>query len=118
MIAKSFPISTSDHTPAYSNMAFQLLSYAVEGITGKKFSTLVDKNLIQALNLTRTFLAPPTNDTNAVVLDAWEWDFGEEAPYVITYPLSRCTSYSIPPVLPPLTHTPHAFYPSPQESNN
>ncbi|KAH6853256.1 beta-lactamase/transpeptidase-like protein [Chaetomium sp. MPI-CAGE-AT-0009] len=80
MISKSFPISPSDHTPAYSNMAFQLLSYAVEEITGKKFSTLVDKNLIKALNLTRTFLAPPTNDTNAVVVEAWDWDFGEEAP--------------------------------------
>ncbi|KAK3299865.1 beta-lactamase/transpeptidase-like protein [Chaetomium fimeti] len=80
MISKSFPIAPSDHTPAYSNMAFQLLSYAVEGITGKKFSTLVDKNLIQALNLTRTFLSPPINDTNAVVLEAWDWDFGEEAP--------------------------------------
>jgi CubicO group peptidase (beta-lactamase class C family) len=87
-------------------MAFQLLSYAVEEITGKKFSTLVDKNLIQALNLTRTFLAPPVNDTNAVVLDAWEWDFGEEAPYVlIFYP----APYHIPS--PGLHHPlPNAYY--------
>ncbi|KAK4040945.1 beta-lactamase/transpeptidase-like protein [Parachaetomium inaequale] len=78
-ISRSFPIAPSYHTPAYSNVAFQLLSYAVEAITGTKFAALVDKNLLQPLNLARTFLTKP-NDTDAFVASGWDWDFGDEAP--------------------------------------
>lgn len=61
-------------------MAFQVLGYAVEKITKKKFASLVDKNLVKRLKLTRTFLTKPTNDSNALILDGWDTDFGEEAP--------------------------------------
>ena len=81
MISRSYPISPSYHTPVYSNMAFQLLAYAVEKITGKAFSSLVEKNLLKPLKLTRTFLTKP-NDTNAILVDGWDTEFGEEAPYV------------------------------------
>ena len=61
-------------------MAFQLLGYAVEKISGKKFPDLVNKNLLKPLKLTRTFLAQPVNDSNALVGDGWDLDFGDEAP--------------------------------------
>ncbi len=79
-IARTYPISPTHHTPAYSNMAFQLLAYAVEKITNKKFTTLVDKQLLKPLKLTHTFLTKPTNASNALVLDGWDLDFGEESP--------------------------------------
>ncbi len=59
-------------------MAFQLLSYAVEKISGKRFTTVLEKNLIKPLKLTRTFLHPPVNDTNSVIFDAY--DLGDAAP--------------------------------------
>ncbi|KAK4244931.1 beta-lactamase/transpeptidase-like protein [Corynascus novoguineensis] len=80
LLSRPFPVSASSHTPVYSNMAFQVLSYAVETIARKKFSKLVHKNILKPLKLTRTFLANSINDTNHVVGEAWDWDFGEEAP--------------------------------------
>ncbi|KAK4224645.1 beta-lactamase-like protein sdnR [Podospora fimiseda] len=64
----------------YSNVAFQLLAYAVENITGEFFSSIVESELLTPLNLTRTFLTQPTNDTNAVIVDGWDLDIGEEGP--------------------------------------
>lgn len=82
MISKTFPTSHTFHTPAYSNLAFQLLSYAVEKITQQKFSDLVTERLIKPLDLTRTFVTLPSDETDALKLDEWDWDLGEEAPYV------------------------------------
>ncbi|KAK4143931.1 beta-lactamase/transpeptidase-like protein [Dichotomopilus funicola] len=80
LISKTFPTSHTFHTPAYSNLAFQLLSYAVEEIAQQKFPDLVAERLINPLNLTRTFVTLPADDTDAVKLDEWNWDLGEEAP--------------------------------------
>ncbi|GAB1318372.1 Penicillin-binding protein 4 [Madurella fahalii] len=77
---RSYPISPSYHTPAYSNMAFQLLGYAAENITGKPFAHLVEERLLKPLNLSRTFLSAPLNDSNAVVVDGWTLELGDEAP--------------------------------------
>lgn len=61
-------------------MAFQILSYAIESITRESFPDLVTSQLIKPLNLKRTFLTNPGNDTNAVIYDGWDLDFGDEAP--------------------------------------
>ncbi|RYP25167.1 hypothetical protein DL765_000048 [Monosporascus sp. GIB2] len=79
-ITRGFPISPSYYTPAYSNMAFQLLGYAVEKITGKAFPALVEEKMLNSLKLSRTFLTHPKNDSNALVVEGWDWDFGDEAP--------------------------------------
>ncbi|KAK4129716.1 beta-lactamase/transpeptidase-like protein [Parathielavia appendiculata] len=78
-ITRQYPIAPSDHTPAYSTMAFQLLGYAVEKIAGTRFPSLVQKKLLKPLKLNRTFLTKP-NDTKALVLDGWDTEFGDEAP--------------------------------------
>jgi len=79
-ILATHPVSAASTTPNYSNMAFQILSYAIESMTGESFPDLVTSQLIKPLNLKRTFLTNPGNDTNAVIYDGWDLDFGDEAP--------------------------------------
>ncbi|KAK4215499.1 beta-lactamase/transpeptidase-like protein [Rhypophila decipiens] len=80
LILSTYPVSAASSTPNYSNMAFQILAYAIETITQTPFPDLVRAQLIQPLNLTRTFLTNPGNDTNAVIYNGWDLDFGDEAP--------------------------------------
>lgn len=77
---QTYPLAKSYRTPNYSNMAFQLLAYAVENITGKAFPDLVVEQLIEPLDLHRTYVTYPGNDTDAVVYTGWDLDFGDEAP--------------------------------------
>ncbi|KAK4463217.1 D-alanyl-D-alanine-carboxypeptidase/endopeptidase AmpH [Cladorrhinum samala] len=74
------PVTDPYRTPIYSNMGFQLLAYAVENITGRPFPDLVRDQLLVPLNLTRTFLSNPGNDSNAVVVPGYDEDIGDEAP--------------------------------------
>ncbi|KAM7185087.1 Beta-lactamase/transpeptidase-like protein [Rhypophila sp. PSN 637] len=80
LILSTYPVSATSSTPNYSNMAFQILAYAIETITQTPFPDLVRAQLVQPLNLTRTFLTNPGNDTNAVIYNGWDLDFGDEAP--------------------------------------
>ncbi len=80
MIVKGWPVLPAHHTPIYSNMAFQVLAYAIENITRTSFSKLVHNELLKPLKLTRTFSSPPLNDRNAVVEDGWSENLGDEAP--------------------------------------
>jgi len=86
-----FPFSSSFTSPNYSNMAFQLLAYAVENITGTPFPELIKSQLIQPLNLRNTFVTMPSSNqtSNAFILPGWDYDFGDEAPYVFSYLLLR-----------------------------
>ncbi|KAK3360526.1 beta-lactamase/transpeptidase-like protein [Lasiosphaeria hispida] len=78
-----FPFTSTYNTPNYSNMAFQILAYAVENITGQPFAELVRTQLVEPLNLTRTFLTNPEQHTklsDAVITEGWDWDLGDESP--------------------------------------
>jgi CubicO group peptidase (beta-lactamase class C family) len=79
-ILQTWPVATSFRTPNYSNMAFQILGYAIENITGTPFADLVKEQLIKPLNLTRTYTTLPNNVTDAVMVDGWNDDFGDAAP--------------------------------------
>jgi CubicO group peptidase (beta-lactamase class C family) len=87
MLLTQWPFSPAYHTPNYSNMAFQLLGYAIENITGQPFPDLIRHQLIEPLNLQHTFLSKPGNQSNNpggfVVTDGWDLDFGDESPYVL-----------------------------------
>ncbi|KAJ9607217.1 hypothetical protein H2200_008289 [Cladophialophora chaetospira] len=91
------PIYLPGTTPVYSNVAYQILIYALESITGQKFSVIFEKNLVQALNLTRTALSLPKNDTLtkngiipvSVVESSWAFDAGDEDPAGSAYSTPR-----------------------------
>jgi len=86
LIQAKYPVASTYQTSAYSNMAFQLLGYAMEKATSRPFGDLVRNQLIKPLSLTRTFLSVPANDSNAVIVDGWTQDLGDAAPYVLTRP--------------------------------
>jgi CubicO group peptidase (beta-lactamase class C family) len=41
--------------PTYSSIAYQLLAYALENITGKSFPMILYKRILTPLNLTNTY---------------------------------------------------------------
>ncbi|KAI0545315.1 beta-lactamase/transpeptidase-like protein [Xylaria curta] len=70
-------------TAAYSNVAFQLLSYALETITGKPFESLLKETVIEPLGLNNTFLRAPDNARGIIPGNpdqtGWSFDLGEAA---------------------------------------
>lgn len=61
-------------------MAFQILAYAIENITGIAFPDLVTQELIKPLGLSRTYVTNPGNVSDAVKYIGWDLDFGDESP--------------------------------------
>ncbi|KZM21674.1 uncharacterized protein EKO05_0000982 [Ascochyta rabiei] len=57
-----FPSYLPWQTASYSNVGYQLLSYALENITGKNFVDILDERVIKPLGLKNTYLenAPPS----------------------------------------------------------
>ncbi|KAI1099668.1 beta-lactamase/transpeptidase-like protein [Jackrogersella minutella] len=82
-IGSFYPSLAPYHTPAYSNVAFQLLGYALETITGKTFQTLLDETVIKPLGLNNTFLRAPEDSRGIIPGDhdttGWAFDIGESA---------------------------------------
>ncbi|KAK0633908.1 beta-lactamase/transpeptidase-like protein [Immersiella caudata] len=81
-IMRTYPWALSYRTPNYSTMAFQLLAYAAENITGESFDDIVVDQLFKPLNLTRSSVPIPRNETNVVNYStaAWELDLGDLSP--------------------------------------
>lgn len=42
-------------TPAYSDISYQILGYALENIAGKPFASVLNDTVLQPLNLTNTY---------------------------------------------------------------
>ncbi|KAL7629769.1 hypothetical protein AAE478_001292 [Parahypoxylon ruwenzoriense] len=80
-IGKFYPSLAPFQTPAYSNVAFQLLGYALETITGKTFQTIVEDTVIKPLGLNHTFLRAPKDSLGIIPGDhvetGWAFDIGE-----------------------------------------
>ncbi|KAI1134798.1 beta-lactamase/transpeptidase-like protein [Hypoxylon sp. FL0543] len=80
-IENFYPSLAPFQTPAYSNVAFQLLGYALETITGETFQTLVEDTVIKPLGLNRTFLHAPEDSLGIIPGDhdetGWAFDIGE-----------------------------------------
>ena len=78
------PLHAPYQTTTYNNVAFVLLSYVAEAITGKPFMKMIEDTVIVPLNLTRTF-THPTKDEFGVIPGTiedtmWSADLGNEAP--------------------------------------
>ncbi|KAJ8110147.1 hypothetical protein ONZ43_g5951 [Nemania bipapillata] len=78
------PSFQPSHTPGYSNLGYQLLAYALEAITGKKFADMLKTDVIERLGLDHTYydqipprdlgVIPPGNEAG------WNFSLGEASP--------------------------------------
>jgi CubicO group peptidase (beta-lactamase class C family) len=57
------PVFLPGTTPSYSNAGFQIVAYALEGITGKNFEDILTNSILNPLNTNQTSLstAPSTS---------------------------------------------------------
>lgn len=84
-ILEERPVVPTWHTPIYSNIAFQILSYALENITAIPFNQSFRKGIITPLGLKDTFLQlPPTTNKSIIPYNqSWsnyDWNMRDEAP--------------------------------------
>ena len=71
-------------TPAYSNIAYQILAYALEAITGKVFEDMITDSVFYELGLSHTFYNAPDASLGIIPGTAestnWYYSLGEENP--------------------------------------
>ncbi|KAJ5717069.1 hypothetical protein N7488_002715 [Penicillium malachiteum] len=83
-LPNSHPTFPTSHSPAYSNAAFQILSYALEKITNIKFDSLFTDSIMKPLNLSRSSISAPPAQYGVIpgteASSYWSFPFGEEAP--------------------------------------
>ncbi|KAI1325563.1 hypothetical protein F5Y16DRAFT_260822 [Xylariaceae sp. FL0255] len=51
------PSFASGYTPAYSNLGYEILAYALEAITKKAFPNMIQQDIISRFNLSHTYYA-------------------------------------------------------------
>lgn len=71
-------------TPAYSDIGYVLLGYALEAMTGKPFQQSFEDKLVKPLNLSRTFYSKPDDALGVIPGDrmktTWAFNMGNESP--------------------------------------
>ncbi|RGP66569.1 beta-lactamase-like 1 [Fusarium longipes] len=80
------PITSTANTPVYSNVAFQILAYALEGMTRKSFKESFQSCLLGPLSMSRTGLEAPKSKHNAIIpeneqLSWWNVTTADGSPY-------------------------------------
>ncbi|KIX01720.1 uncharacterized protein Z518_09446 [Rhinocladiella mackenziei CBS 650.93] len=80
------PVAPTSHTPIYSNIAYQILAYAVEGMTNRTFKDSLQSSILDPLGLKRTSLEAPPKKDNVVIpegedLSWWSVTTGGASPY-------------------------------------
>ncbi|KAI1427746.1 beta-lactamase/transpeptidase-like protein [Xylaria sp. FL1777] len=78
------PSFAPSHTPAYSNLGYQLLAYALEAMTKKRFAQMLEADVLLKLGLNHTYyqqtpparlgVIPPGNE------QGWNFSLGESSP--------------------------------------
>ncbi|KAK5074778.1 hypothetical protein LTS08_005653 [Lithohypha guttulata] len=63
----SHPVYAPETLPVYSDMAYSLLAFALENITGSSFNDIFANHLIKPLNLTSTYTEAPTDLSNSII---------------------------------------------------
>jgi CubicO group peptidase (beta-lactamase class C family) len=85
------PVFGPSTTPSYSNVAFQILSYALESITGRPFATSMQSRIFDKLHLTDTSYSKPLNDSHGVIPPGdtaavgWDINLGVFTPFVYLF---------------------------------
>ncbi|RAH73667.1 serine hydrolase domain-containing protein [Aspergillus aculeatinus CBS 121060] len=81
---KRHPVVPTASAPVYSNAAFQILGYALEAMTGQSYQTLLSRDLIRPLNLTRSSYNKPADRLGVIPGDVettwWTYSLGDETP--------------------------------------
>ncbi|KAK8055214.1 beta-lactamase/transpeptidase-like protein [Apiospora rasikravindrae] len=83
-IANSYPSFAPWKTPAYSNIAFQLLAYALEKMTGRSFLTSLNQTVLNPLSLQHTYYDNPPERVGIIPRNVnqtgWRANIGDESP--------------------------------------
>ncbi|KAH6645115.1 beta-lactamase/transpeptidase-like protein [Truncatella angustata] len=79
------PVTLSFNTPVYSNAAYQILSYALENITGSSMEQLFADSLVKPLSLNGTYYnTPATTDSSMIPINStiswWDGNTEDETP--------------------------------------
>ncbi|KAH8665353.1 beta-lactamase/transpeptidase-like protein [Ilyonectria robusta] len=82
----ALPVTSTSNTPIYSNMAYQILAYALEAMTNKTFEESFNSALLGPLGLNNTTLEAPKDDSNAVIpgnktISWWDRTMADASPY-------------------------------------
>ncbi|KAH8807394.1 beta-lactamase/transpeptidase-like protein [Xylogone sp. PMI_703] len=84
-LLKQHPLYSTAHSPAYSNVAFTLLGYAQETLTGKSFNTTVTESIFNTLGMDHSsFEATPSSGGvipgGIASKVGWDLDLGQTSP--------------------------------------
>ncbi|KXJ86467.1 beta-lactamase/transpeptidase-like protein [Microdochium bolleyi] len=85
-LLKQHPIFPTAHSPAYTNIAYTLLGFAQEAITGMAAGDAITANIFSALNMSSsTFSTKPSSGRGVIPQGdqasvGWDWDLGPTAP--------------------------------------
>ncbi|KAK8050326.1 beta-lactamase family protein [Apiospora phragmitis] len=82
-IANAYPSFAPWKTPAYSNIAFQLLSYALETMTGRSFVASLNVTVLNPLNMRHTYYDNPPDSVGIIPRatgSGWRANIGDESP--------------------------------------
>ncbi|KAH9904273.1 beta-lactamase/transpeptidase-like protein [Xylariomycetidae sp. FL2044] len=82
-IANVPPSFAPSRNAAYSNLAYHLLGYALEAITSRNFTEMLETDIINKLGLQRTFYTKPPDEYGVIPPGAengWAYDLGEARP--------------------------------------
>lgn len=79
------PTFPAEQAPAYSNVAYILLAYALEEISGKDWLSLLTDNILEPLGLENTYYTTPNDTSNGVIPGnistvGWTNRLGDEGP--------------------------------------
>ncbi|KAJ5682596.1 hypothetical protein N7462_005761 [Penicillium macrosclerotiorum] len=66
-IAARIPVALTGMTPAYSNMAFQLLGYVIEKKSGMTFEEVIQHYILNPLEMNQTSIFAPKNPVHGVI---------------------------------------------------
>ncbi|KAE8136501.1 beta-lactamase/transpeptidase-like protein [Aspergillus pseudotamarii] len=78
-ILKGHPILHTSTTPIYSNPSFQILGYALEAMTNQTYKSLLERDLIKPLGLSRSSYDKPADDTAIIPGPAASSFYGVDA---------------------------------------
>ncbi|KAK8041068.1 beta-lactamase/transpeptidase-like protein [Apiospora phragmitis] len=82
------PSFSTAWTVGYSNVGYQILAYALEAMTGKKFADMIQSDVIDKLNLGHTYYQKPPDNLGIIVegqQPGWNYSLGDASPLSITY---------------------------------